>query len=209
MTNQPVNELTAAEKATGWRLLFNGSDLSGWHPTGNPEGWVVDDGSILCTVKLGNYLVTSEQFENFQLALEFKIVPKANSGIFVRLSDIEDPVHTGIEVQILDTFGQENLNKHSCGAIYDLVAPAVQACRPAGEWNHYLITCSGPHISVELNGILVATMDASLYTEPGRSPDGTANKFKYAWAEMPRKGHIGLQDHNGLIWFRNIKIREF
>lgn len=201
------NVLTDAERQESWRLLFDGKTLNGWQATGKPEGWAVSDEAILCTVQKGRYLYTVEQFEDYELALEFKIAPKTNSGIFVRWSDLTDPVHTGIEIQILDSYGAEQLGTHTCGAIYDMVPPSDPAFRPAGEWNQVLVTCDGPLVSVTLNGKRIAEMDAERWKEAGRNPDGSENKFKYAWATMPRRGHIGLQDHGGKVWFRNIKLK--
>jgi len=191
----------------GWRELFNGRDLTGWGVTGNADGWTVDDGCVFCRAEKGGYLYTEDQFEDFELSLEYRSDPECNSGVFFRWSDLSDPVHTGLEIQILDTHGKP-LNTHSCGALYDMVAPTVDAARPAGEWNAMLLACSGPTILVELNGQQVIDVDISQYTAAGQNPNGTPNKFKYAWAEMPRRGHIGLQDHNGRIWFRNLRVRE-
>ena len=199
--------LTEKEKAEGWISLFDGKTLTGWAATGSDEGWTVDDGAILCTVKGGGYLYTLEQYENFVLSVDFKIDTGVNSGIFFRWSDLNDAVHTGIEIQILDTYGRENPGKHDCGAIYELVAPSKQTCKPAGEWNTNAIACNENLTTVELNGEKIAEMDVDQWTTPGMNPDGTKNKFKYAWKDMPRKGHIGLQDHGGKVWFRNIKLK--
>src|ERR1044071_4155020 len=98
-----TNELTEAEKAEGWKLLFDGQSLAGWGTTGKPEGWAVEDGAIACTVQGGKYLYSKEQFEDFTLSAEFKFEPKTNSGIFFRWSDLSDPVDSGIEMQVLDT----------------------------------------------------------------------------------------------------------
>lgn len=201
------NTLTEAERQANWRLLFDGQTLQGWKTTGKPEGWTVSDEAIMCTVQHGGYLHTEEQFENFDLSLEFKIAPKTNSGIFLRWSDLSDPVNTGIEIQVLDSFGVGTLTTHSCGAIYDLVPPSEHAFKPAGEWNQVFITCNGPMISVTLNGKKIAEMDVDRWTQAGQNPDGSKNKFTYAWADMPRRGHIGLQDHGGELWYRNIKLR--
>src|SRR5438270_9276742 len=115
------NNLTEAEKAEGWKLLFDGESLEGWGATGKEEGWAVDDGAILCTVQGGKYLYTREQFGDFVLSADFKFDSKVNSGIFFRWSDLSDPVDSGLEMQVLDTYGRDNLNTHHCGAIYDLV----------------------------------------------------------------------------------------
>ncbi|MDP6040767.1 MAG: DUF1080 domain-containing protein, partial [Candidatus Latescibacteria bacterium] len=76
--------------------LFDGNTLNGWAATGNAEGWVVDHGCIFCTAEKGKYLYyTEEQFQNFELSLEFKHVPKTNSGVFFRWTDLDNPVQTG------------------------------------------------------------------------------------------------------------------
>jgi hypothetical protein len=190
-----------------WRSLFDGKTLAGWKATGNPDGWTVEEGAIVCKARNGGYLYTEEQFENFVLSLEYKVSPRANSGIFLRWSDLRDPVNTGIEVQVFDSHGREP-SKHSDGAIYDIVAPRKSASRPAGEWNSAVITCDNRRIAVSLNGEAVAEIDLDRWTEAGRNPDGTRNKFRYAYKEMARRGHIGLQDHGAMVWFRNIRIRE-
>ena len=200
--------LTQREKEEGWISLFDGKTLNGWGATGDPKGWTVDDGCILCTVQGGQYLYTKEQFADFVLAIDFRTEPKVNSGIFLRWGDLKDAVHTGIEIQILDTHGKTPTTTHDCGAIYDLVAPTRNTCKPAGEWNHAVITCNKSMLSVELNGEKIAEMDVDRWTTAGLNPDGTKNKFRYALKDFPRRGHIGLQDHGGRIWFRNIKLKQ-
>lgn len=201
-----LNTLTHEEKAEGWRLLFDGKSLDGWNATGNAEGWAVQDGAIVCTVKNGGYLATIEQFGDFVLSLEYKLDKGVNSGVFFRWSNLADPVNTGVEMQVLDTHGQQP-NKHSNGAIYDIIAPAQEVSKPAGEWNHAVITCRDNLISIELNGQTICQMDLNLWTEAGRNPDGSRNKFIFAYKDLPRKGHIGLQDHGGRVWYRNLKLK--
>ena len=193
------NILTEAERQANWRLLFDGKTLDGWKTTGQPEGWVVFDEAIMCTVRRGGYLYTEEQFEDFDLFLEFRLAPRTNSGVFVRWSDLRDPVNTGIEIQILDSYGTDVLTTHTCGAIYDMVAPSEHAFKPAGEWNQMLITCCGPLISVTLNGKKIAEMDVDRWTQ-GLNPDSTKNKFATPGPICPGKD-IGLQDHGGVIWY--------
>ena len=100
------------------------------------------------------------------------------------------------------------MNEKSCGALCDLAAPDEDAARPAGEWNDANLVCKGPFVQYALNGSQIVSVDIDLCYEVGRNPDGSTNKFKYAWRDMPRLGHIGLQDHGGRIEFRAIRIRE-
>ena len=79
--------------------------------------------------------------------------------------------------------------------------------KPPGEWNRAVITCRDNMITIELNGEKVCVMDVDQWTVAGQNPDGTKNKYSIAYKEMPRIGHIGLQDHGSRVWFRNIKLR--
>lgn len=202
-----MNVLTEQDKQEGFQLLFDGSSLSGWAATRNPEGWAVQNGLLVCKGETHGYLYTLEQFENFILQLEYKAGPTVNSGVFFRWTDLSDPVNTGLEMQIWDTYHHETMVRNSSGALYDLVAPSSNAVRPAEEWNQITIKCNGSLIQLTLNGTVVVEADIDQWSAAGKNPDGSDNKFLYAWRDRPRKGHIGLQDHGGYIEFRNIKIQ--
>src|SRR5215204_3644721 len=156
------NELTKKEKEDGWRLLFDGKTLDGWMTSSGKDSKVpVEDGSIN-PHKCGGYMmVHKEQWENYALALDFKISKKCNSGIFVRTSSLtprpgKDVGFNGLEVAIDDTTAD---GFHDTGAIYDLVRPKKNAMKPAGEWNRIVITSDRNVLEVELNGEKVTRMD--------------------------------------------------
>lgn len=201
------NALAPAEKDAGWRLLFDGKTLDGWKATGNAEGWIVQDGVIANTLKGGGCLATNEKYGNFKLSAEFKMDKNCNSGIFFRWANLNDPVQTGIEMQILDSYGKDKPDKHDCGAIYDCLEPSKQAAKPAGEWNKIVLTCRNNMVWVDLNGKRIIYMNLDRWTTPHQNPDGTRNKFNTAYKDMPRVGYIGLQDHGHKVWFKNIKIK--
>ena len=96
---------------------------------------------------------------------------------------------------------------HDTGALYDLVKPARAMRKPAGEWNHLVVSCDRNLIKVELNGVKVTRMDLDEWTRPNLRPDGSRHKFDVAYRDHPRKGYVGLQDHGSPCWFKNIKIR--
>lgn len=199
------NELTEQEKKDGWVLLFDGKSTEGWVGL-KPEN--VQDGSIN-PFKSGSYVAYSkERYGDFTLSCDFKVSPGCNSGIFIRTGNPKDPVQTGIEIQVLDSAGKEKPGKHDCGAIYDLVAPTRNPCKPAGEWNTMLITCAGSKIQVALNGEPVAAMDLDQWAEAGKGPDGAKNKFTKALKDFPREGHLGFQDHGKPVWFKNVKLKK-
>ncbi len=198
----PPAEAQAHRGTPGWRSLFHGSSLQQWQV--KPGTWEVEEGAAVC--RGGAYLWSDQQYEDFILELEFKIPEKGNSGIFFRTADLNDPVQTGIELQVYDTYGQEP-TRNSCGAIYDVMAPKVNAVRKPGEWNHVVLRCEGPRIWAAMNGEEIIEMNLDRWTTAGENPDGTKNKFKTAYKEMPRRGYVGFQDHGNPVWYRNIRIK--
>ena len=197
----------------GFVTLFNGKDLEGWHAVAG-HAWVVEDGVIGLKGKTdgaehnGEYLWTKEQYGDFILELEFKVPEKANSGIFLRTSDLKDPVYTGLEIQVANSFGKTETNKNgTAGALYDLKAPSKNPIKAPGEWNKVRIECRGPKIAVALNGESIVDADLDQWTETGKSPDGAKNKFKIPVKDFARKGYVGLQDHGRPVWYRNVRIK--
>jgi hypothetical protein len=204
------NALTPEEKAAGWSLIFDGKTLAGWTTSDGKSSKVsVEDGCINPHGCGGYMMIYEKPLADFVLALDFKISPGCNSGIFVRTSPLtprpgKDVGFNGIEVAIDDTAGA---GYHDTGALYDLVKPSRNAMKPAGQWNHAVITCDRNVIAVELNGEAVTRMDLDRWTRPNARPDGSPHKFDVAYKDHPRKGYIGLQDHGKPCWFKNIKLR--
>lgn len=206
---------TAAEKGKqGFVTLFNGKDLAGWKTEATGR-WVVEDGSLTLKDRSDaqehnlEYLWTEKAYGDFILELEFKIPERANSGVFIRTSDLKDPVYSGIEIQVCNSYGRKDLSKGgTAGAIYDCLAPSKNAIKEPGQWNQLRVLCRDNKIGVVLNGERIIAMDLDQWTEPKKNPDGTENKFPKAIKDFARKGHVGLQDHGLPVWYRNIRIRE-
>jgi len=197
----------------GFVSLFNGRDLGGWQ-AGPGSAWVVEDGVIALKGREdgkehnADYLWTREVYGDFVLELEFKVPEQANSGVFLRTSDLKDPVYTGFEMQVANSYGREALSRTgTAGAIYDAQAPRKNAVRPPGEWNHARITCRGGRIEVVLNGEALLEMDLDRWTEAQKNPDGTKNKFPRALRDFARSGYVGLQDHGRPVWYRALRIK--
>jgi hypothetical protein len=201
------NELSPREKQDGWVLLFDGKSPAGWLNKDKPLPAANVEGGAINPHKGGAYVTYYRQpFDNFVLGCDFKVSKGANSGIFIRTGDMADPVQTGFEIQIFDSAGKPP-GKHSCGALYDAVVPKEEASKPAGEWNHIEITADKNLVKVVLNGKQVVEADLDSWTEAGKNPDGSKNKFAKALRDFPRSGHVGLQDHNAPVWFKNIKLK--
>ena len=196
------NLLAADREVTEWSEagfvdLFNGKDLTGWQTTGN---WIVEDGVVTLHPREGEegwqrydaYLTTEKSYRNFVLEVEFTFEPEGNSGVFLRVGDLEDHVSSGLEVQILDTHHLEKPGNHDCGGIIRATAPFTNAVKPAGQWNTYQIVMVDSHLVVFLNGELIQALDLA------RS--GMKNR--------PMAGHVSFQDEARVVSYRKIRIKE-
>ena len=177
----------AAPKDNGWTELFNGRDLSGWHllkPDG-PNLWKVE-GGVYTTAAKGTDLQTDREFYNFQLHVEFKLVPGSNSGVYMR---------DRYEIQIADSYGKPPQDA-GCGALYRRKAPDAVACRPAGKWETFDVTFVKQRLTVRHNGQKVLDN-----IETG--PKGTGKSSNRDDAPGP----LRLQGDHGQVSFRNVRIR--
>lgn len=217
-STQAPNTLSKEEKAAGWRLLFDGETTDGWRGykmDKMPPGWKVIDGAMV-KVKPGaggkgagggDDIITTEQFDNFELIVQWKIVRGGNSGILYRVT--EDAItswRVAPEMQVLDNTQHPNRAKNQlAGALYDLYAPAKDVTKPVGQWNTAKVVADGNRVEHWLNGVKL--LEYELGSDDWNRRVATS-KFK----DMPKfakamKGHICLQDHSDRIEFRNIKIR--
>lgn len=185
----------------GFEPLFKEDLSNGIFPEG---GWAFEDGVLVS--KGDGDIWTKERYGDFILDLEFKCDPDTNSGVFLRCKDVEDWLNTAIEVQIRQP--KEENDKHDCGGVFDCLAPAKLMIKEPGEWNHYTIIAKANKIYVILNDEQVVDMDLDQWPEAHKNPDGTPNKFEYAYKDMSREGHVGLQYHGSPIWFRSLKIKK-
>jgi len=196
--------LFAAEHpdTTDWKALFL-PDLSN---TVDASQWTMKDGVLVATGH--GTLWTKDSYSNFILDLEFKVEKESNSGVFLRSGDIKN-VLKALEIQVHETKDKSPIGM--VGAIYDSCPPSKSMAKPIGEWNHYTITCKGPKITLIFNGEQVLDVDLDQWTEVGKNPDGTPNKFKTALKDFSRQGPIGLQGLHGKaqapVYYRNIRIK--
>lgn len=216
---QQPNTLTAAEKAAGWRLLFDGKTAAGWHPYGKSaagaptkaQGWDVIDGTLVALGKgtaSTDDIVTNDEFENFELELDWKVAPQANSGIFYGVVEGKDGIYaTGPEYQLIDEDGWpdplEAWQKN--GADYAMHPPLVKSAKPVGQWNRARIVVNGTHVENWLNGAKTASFER--WTPEWETLKKTGKWKDYPQYGMAKKGRLGLQNHGNMTWFQNIKVR--
>lgn len=208
----PAVTAPAAQDTGGWQSLFDGRSLSAWRgyqASDLPAGWKVADGAFMKAGTTGD-IVTKAQFGDFELELEWKIARGGNAGIFYRATEEYPRVYwSATEYQLLDDAnaadGRNRLT--SAGAAYGLYPAPEGVLKPAGEWNHTRIVARGTHVEHWLNGQKLLEYD---YGSPDWEAKVKASKFA-AWPNYGRapRGHIGIQgDHNGELWFRNVRVRE-
>jgi serine/threonine protein kinase/WD40 repeat protein/tetratricopeptide (TPR) repeat protein len=203
-----VVEASAPTFQDEFHTIFDGKSPSGWmlcNKAPLPRSHVQKDG--INPSGTGSYLVVyQEKLSDFVLECDYKLSKGCNSGVFLRVSDLTDPVRTGIEVALDDTKGQGFTDS---GAFYGLVAPEVNAQRPAGKWNQMTITAQGPEITVVLNGSLVSSINLDEWTVPGKRPDGLNHTFKnVAISTLARTGYVGFQNLRGNCWFNQIRLKK-
>lgn len=206
--------LSPKEKKEGFVQLFDGKTTTGWHLFhGTGAGaWRVHDGILqLDTAAQGQGdLVTDNEYENYELRLDWRIPEGGNSGVIFSVN--EDPKYaytflTGMEMQVLDDKGAEDNKQanHLAGSLYDMVAPAHPA-KPAGKWNSIAIVKLHGHLTFYMNGRKVVEIQMG-------SPEWNAliqkSKFKN-WKDFATypKGKFALQDHGAAVAFRNIRIKQ-
>jgi hypothetical protein len=208
------NQLTDQEKAEGWKLLFNGSDLTGWrlYNSKNPprDGWQVAEG-ILSKVngKSGGDIVTEATFTDFELSWEWRIAEKGNNGIKYLVTE-ERSSAPGPEYQLLDDNGHPDAKagqKRQTASLYDILPPADdKPLKPVGEWNHSRIIIRGNQVEHWLNESKVLAYELG---SDALKAAIAQSKFKAAPGFGQKiAGHIMLTDHSDQCDFRNLKIRE-
>jgi len=231
-TSTPHNTLSAQEKTSGWRLLWDGKTTDGWRSARSDyfptNSWRIHDGefSVVSSgngeAQAGGDIITRERYSNFELTVDFKTTPGCNSGIKIFVQPNLDPVSgqggkastgsaIGLEYQILDDerhpdakLGHDGDRK--LGALYDLIpAGHNKHPNPIGEWNHARIISRGQHVEHWLNGEKIIEYDRDSATFDQAI---AMSKFKNIpgfgkWAD----GHILLQEHGSQVSFRDVKLR--
>jgi hypothetical protein len=195
-----------------WQALFDGKTTAGWRGWQQktmPPGWQVVDGALTRVDKAGD-IVSLREFDNFELEVEWKIAPKANSGLFYRV--VEHPDDTEIwnaapEYQIIDDRGYPEPLKptQKTAANYDMQPPGKDATKAAGEWNTTRIVVNGAHVEHWLNGQLIVAYE--FWTDEWKQLVAKSKFKEHPQYGMAQRGAIGIQDHGDWIAFRTIRLR--
>lgn len=214
MFSQTANKLTSKEKKDGWMLLFDGVSSNGWTTTSGktvPPGWEVNNGSITAIKDgKGGDIISVSEYSDFDLTLDYNIEPKCNSGVKYFFTKYENGGNLGMEYQIIDDQLAEDNKKenHLSGSFYD-VLPSIASKKKInapGQWNTLRVVAKGKKVEHWLNGvkILEFTRGSKVYTDAVAL--SKFNKTVPAFG-LAGKGHILLQEHGGVVSFKNIKIK--
>ncbi|MDB5230931.1 MAG: hypothetical protein JWN76_1736 [Chitinophagaceae bacterium] len=203
-------------KDSKWISLFDGKSLKGWrtYQNKNSDAWTVQNGVLHCQGSSSDKsdmqvdLITKNEFENFELTIDWKLAPQGNSGIIYMVKEDEAASYlSGPEYQLIDdkNFPQKLEDWQKTGANYAMNPAPTAKPNPIGQWNHTKIVVNKGHVEHWLNGKKI--VDYQLWTAEWK-----ANKAKGKWKDAPsygmsKKGHIALQNHGSEAWFKNIKLR--
>ncbi len=204
--------LTAEQRAAGWRPLFDGTSTAAWRGYKTqtmPAGWQIVDGVLTKTASVED-IVTKDQFGNFQLALDWKLSPGGNSGVFYRGTEEYDHIYwSAPEYQLLDDAGHPDGKSRltSAGADYALYPSPAGVVKPADQWNSTLIVVNGNSVQHWLNGQKLLEYELG---SPDWADKVKASKFSaYPNYGKAARGYIAIQgDHDGTLSIRNVRIRE-
>ena len=207
----PESGLVPRERTGGWIWLFDTRTLIGWHTyqqsAGVTTGWTVDSGMIR-TDGSGRDLVSDQQYSSFELELEWRVAPGANSGIFYWANEGTEEIYENApEDQVLDNIGSPGTTPiTAAGALYDLYPSPLTAARPVGEWNTVRIVAHGAKVQQWLNG--VRQVDVNFDSREMKTKIAASKFNQWLTFGKSRRGHIGLQSHGGTVWFRNLRIKD-
>lgn len=211
--------LTEQEQKDGWKLLFDGTAISGWHNYGGGavgKQWIIDNGTLKFagsekTDTIAQDIVTDDEYENFDLKLEWKADTGSNSGILFYVKEdtaYHRPYWTGPEMQVLDNerHPDSKIIKHRAGDLYDLISCSKETVRPALEWNQVEIKAENGKLDFWLNGENVVS--TQMWDDNWNKMIANSKFKEWPGFGTFKKGRICLQDHGDNVWFRNIKVRK-
>ena len=180
-----VSAISLPAQTARWVPLFDGRSLTGWTPEQNAR-WSVIDGTLTAIAGGDGWLRSAQEYGDFALRIDFKNVPKGNSGVFLRATAASNPADPSNPAGSYELQINNEDPTWPTGSIENFIPRALALSPAANQWHHYDVECQGDHIVAVLDGVKVL--------------DGRDMKFT--------RGFIGLQHHAGnSIAFRNIAIR--
>jgi hypothetical protein len=211
---QVYNKLKKSEIKKGWALLFDGKSTTGWTTVDGqpvPEGWKVEGGQLTAVEGgKGGDIVTVNEYANFELVLDYKVNVGSNSGVKYFFTNYPAGGNLGMEYQILDDeFAEDNQKaNHLTGSLYDILAPSktMKKVYAPGQWNTVRILVEGDRVQHFLNDFKILEYNRKSKEFADAVAQSKFSKTTPAFGSVA-KGKILLQEHGGVVSFRNVKIR--
>ena len=170
-------------------LVRSWSDVN--KPADPKTTWVVKDGILQGGEPRGSWLLSQREYGDFILKFEFKLGPTGNSGCALRAPLFGDPAFDGMELQMADyRYNPQAKDSELTGGIYRAIAPRKQAYKPT-EWNTYVVTLKGSHLTVVLNGEVIQDLNLDEQNQKVLRHNGQPCPTV---KDRPRRGHIGFQE---------------
>ena len=220
LTAADPNQLTPAEKAAGWRLLFDGRTTAGWtEVTGKPfptNSWVIDNGSLKSIPRKDGQqdIRTVDTFREFELEFDWLLHSEGNSGVKYLIQKMDEWVNKegrqararGLEYQLAGDHEPDSGSDitRAAGSLYSIIAPVPQMPPRIGEFNHSRIVVHAGVIEHWMNGTRVVRTEIA-----APAVQKQLRGLRGATGELLSEGPISLQNHGSDVWIRNIKIHPF
>ena len=213
----PVSQLTDEEKAQGFEMLFDGTNLDKWQ--GDLEGYTPVNGTIYVSANYGSTgnLYTKKEYRNFVYRFEFCFLREGvNNGVGVRTPMGVDAAYDAMcEVQILDHDAPmyAKLREYQVhGSVYGVIPAKRIVHKPLGEWSTEEIRVEGDNIKVTVNGEVIVDGNIRKACKGHNvAPDGSKkNPYTVDHKNHPgmfnRKGYISFCGHGEGLKIRNVRV---
>lgn len=195
-----AQELTPEEKADGFVSIFNGENLDGWNGAITDNGYIAEDGMLVC--QKGGNLYTDEDYADFVYRLEFRLPEGGNNGVGVRVPKGGHASTAGMEIQVLDDYADryKKLKPYQyCGSVYGIIPAKRGSLKKAGQWNAMEIRYEGRNVRITLNGTVVVEgdLDEHLPAMDGKNHPGAKRT----------SGRLSFCGHGARVEFRNLRVK--
>lgn len=233
LNNLPkVNIQDFKKNSDGAYVLFDGTSLEGWRGYNKadvPGKWGIEDGTLKFSASLagdakadGGDLIFAYDFQNFELAFEWKISHGGNSGVFFLAKEVKgQPIYiSSPEYQLLDNENHPDAKRGIDGnrksaSLYDMIPANPQNSKPVGEWNKAKIVVNNGNVTHYQNGekVVEYKLWSPAWTALLQASKFSKEKWPLAYELLnnvggaTKSGVIGFQDHGDDVWLKDITVK--
>lgn len=194
----PIGPAAEPESLKGFTPLFNYRDMTGWKVRGSRLNWGFEEGVLYTTGGANNFLISNQQYADFELRFNFTVPPSGVSGLILRAPLVGDPAYAGLEIPIQDdsAFPKLKLTDRT-GSLFGVAPASKQVLKEPESWNQMFVRAQGRRITVELNEAIVVDVDLDRYKHLSEKHPGL----------LRASGHLGLRSQTGRVEFYDMFIK--